>query len=413
MVPKKQSPHRLLVLVVILSIIGGFLGGALTVNLLGGVYMEGEDGQAIQKVVEKTAYVEESAVIDTVKKVSPAVVSIVVTKDLTLYKQRPFGFEEFFFNDPFFDFPFMTPELDEEGNIQYERRKMGGGSGFIVTKEGLIVTNKHVVEDLEAYYTVIMNDGTEYQAEVISRDPLNDIAVVRITDSEGNGVDDLPVVELGSSADLQVGQRVVAIGNALAEYENTVTTGVISAKGREITAGTVRETETLINLLQTDAAINPGNSGGPLVNLDGQVIGINVAIASGAQGIGFAIPVDDIKPIIESIKEHGRIIRPFLGVRYMLLDEKRAEELKIDVEGGALLVGNEAEGEFAVIPGSPADKAGLQIKDVILEVDGKKITVDTPLQNLIGEKAPGNTITLKVWRGGEILELKATLAEAK
>jgi serine protease Do len=237
--------------------------------------------------------------------------------------------------------------------------------------------------------------------------------VLRMKDSEKKKVKDLPTVELGNSSNLQIGQRVVAIGNALAEYQNSVTTGIISAKGREIQAGTSTGAESLVNLLQTDAAINPGNSGGPLVNLEGQVVGINTAIASGAQGIGFAIPIDDIKPLIKSIKENGKIVRPFLGVRYILLDEAKAKQLKIDVKGGALLTGDEANGEFAVVPGSPADKAGLQMKDVIQEVDGKEITTDAPLQAMIANHAPGDTVTLKIWRSGKTMDVKVKLEEAK
>lgn len=399
---ERKLPHGLLALVVIVSLIGGFLGGAFAVNLLGlsGLVMD-EGGVPVQKITEKKVYVEESSIIDAVKIVSPSVVSIMVTKDLSLYRDE---LNEYFLDDPLFGFPFLEPEFGR--GIPWQ---VGGGSGFLVTKDGLVLTNRHVVEDQNAEYTVITNDGKEYSAEVVSRDPLSDIAVIRIVDGEGNGITDLPMVELGNSADLQVGQRVVAIGNALAEYQNTVTMGVISGKGRNVIAGT---SENLINLLQTDAAINFGNSGGPLVNLDGEVVGINTAMADG-QGIGFAIPIDDVKNIIKSVKEHGRIVRPFLGVRYMLLDEMKAKELKIDVENGALLVGNESEGEFAVIPGSPAEKAGLQIKDVILEVDGKKVTPDSPLQNVVGEKNPGDEIELKVWRSGEEITLKVTLAEAR
>jgi len=172
-------------------------------------------------------------------------------------------------------------------------------------------------------------------------------------------------------------------------------------------------TESLLNLIQTDAAINPGNSGGPLVNLDGEVIGINTAIAAGAQGIGFAIPINDVKSIIESVKTFGKIIRPYLGVRFMMLDEAKAKELQIDVEGGALLTGDEANGEFAVVPGSPADKAGLEIKDVILEVNGEKVTLEKPLHLIISKFKPSDKITLKIWRSGEEMEVQVTLAEAE
>ncbi len=368
-------------------------------------------------VVEKQVYVEESEIIDTVKKVSPSVVSIVITKDLPLYQQRLFSADDFFggFNDPFFSFPFAAPEpeRDSSGKVKREPRKIGGGTGFIVTADGLAVTNRHVVEDEEADYTVILNDRTEYGAEVVSRDTVNDIALVRLKSKDGKLVDGLPVAPLGDSDKLQVGQRVIAIGNALAEYENTVTTGVISAKGRSIVAGSMNSAESLINLLQTDAAINPGNSGGPLVDLSGQVVGISTAVASGAQGIGFAIPISDVTPAIESVKKNGRIIRPYLGVRYMMLDKKKADELKINVDGGALLTGDESKGEFAVVPGSPAEKAGLKLKDVILSVDGADVTLTSPLQNLIAKKKPGDVLKLRVWRSGGTLELKLTLGETQ
>jgi serine protease Do len=418
---KKDHFNGLLVVVVILSIVSGFLGGALTVNMMGvnnapqtATYDSGRtDG------TRKTVYIEQSSIIDTVKKVSPAVVSVVVSKDLPTYKQGAIDPNTFFFGDPFsgdgFNSPFTQPQYDTDGNgkVKTTPQKIGGGSGFIVTKDGLILTNKHVVEDTQADYSVVLNDGTEYPADVVSRDTLNDIAVLKIKKPDGKSIDNLPVVTLGNSSDLQVGQQVVAIGNALAEYDNSVTMGVISAKGRSINAGDINGGESLINLLQTDASINPGNSGGPLVNLNGEVIGINVAIANGAQGIGFALAIDDVKPIINGIKENGKIVRPFLGVRYMLLDKQKADELKINVEGGALLVGDEAKGEFAVIPGSPADKAGLKMKDVILEADDKKITAENNLQNLIANKNPGDKVSLKVWRSGKEMNVDVTLDEAK
>jgi len=413
-----KKTHGLLVLMVALSIVGGFVGGAL-MNDLAGRLGSSDCPFTSNNPLKQKIYVEDSSIIQTVKKVSPAVVSIVVSKDLPLYRQGGLNPNDFFFdfNDPFGSMPFgfgaPQYDTDEKGNIKKQSQKIGGGSGFIVTADGLVLTNRHVVDDGEADFTVITNDGTEYPAEVVSRDSLNDIAVVRMKDGKTKKAQNLPTVELGSSADLQVGQRVVAIGNALAEYNNSVTTGIISAKGREITAGSASGPENLINLLQTDAAINPGNSGGPLVNLMGQVIGVNTAIASGAQGIGFAIPIDDLKPMIKSVKENGKIVRPYLGVRYILLDPARAKELKIDVEGGALLTGNEAQGEFAVIPGSPADKAGLKIKDVILEVDGKKVTSDAPLQTMIASKSPGDIVKLKVWRSGKTMDVKVKLEEAK
>ena len=423
MIFRKKQPSisfGRIALMIVIAIVGGMLGGGLMISLFELDINNITTNNKVTRIVEKQVYIEESQIIDTVKKVSPSVVSIVITKDLPQYRRQVFPFNDFFnndpfLNDPFFIFPFSTPELDrdEDGNVKKERRKVGGGSGFIVTADGLVVTNRHVVQDMEADYTIILNDGAEHSAEVISRDSINDIALLQIKSNEGESIDGLPVVSLGDSSKLQIGQKVIAIGNALSEFENTVTVGVISAKGREITAGSINSTENLINLLQTDAAINPGNSGGPLVNLEGQVIGINTAIAANAQGIGFALPINDVISIIDSVKEHGKIVRPFLGVRFMMIDAKKAKELKIDVEGGALLVGNESEGEFAVVPGSPADKAGLKIKDVILEVDNEKITLENPLHIIIAKKQPSDVLKLKIWRSGEEMEMKVTLVEAE
>lgn len=411
----KQSriPLSLIGTFLIVALLGGIIGGGVTVGLLNLVPKTDEEME--ERVVEKQVYVESSQIIDTVKETSPSVVSIVITKDMPLYRQRVFTFDDPFFNDQFFNIPFSVPELDtdEQGNVKSQKTKIGGGSGFIVTADGLVVTNRHVVVDSDADYTVILNNGTEYPAEAVSVDTVNDIAVLKIKDEDGEPIDGLSVAKLGDSDKIQIGQQVIAIGNALAEYENTVTTGVVSAKGRSITAGSMYSTESLLNLIQTDAAINPGNSGGPLVNLDGEVIGINTAIAAGAQGIGFAIPINDVKSIIESVKTFGKIIRPYLGVRFMMLDSTKADELQIDVEGGALLTGDEANGEFAVVPGSPADKAGLQIKDVILEVNGEKVTLEKPLHLIISKFKPSDKITLKVWRSGEEIEVQITLAEAE
>ncbi|MFH0820208.1 MAG: trypsin-like peptidase domain-containing protein [Candidatus Peregrinibacteria bacterium] len=412
---ERRNSFVMIALTLVMALVGGVLGGVLTVNYWTKPATSPE--QEAQNSVRQQVVEEESTVIDTVKRVSPSVVSVVISKDLPLYRQGSLNLNDFFNNDPFFNFgvPFQAPQpdRDSQGNVRTEKRKVGGGSGFIVSEDGLVVTNRHVVQDPDASYTVILNDQTEYNAEVLSRDNINDIAVLRLKDADGNDVKGLKAASLGDSDKIQVGQRVIAIGNALAEYENTVTVGVISAKGRSIAAGSINSTENLVNLIQTDAAINPGNSGGPLVNLEGEVIGINTAIAANAQGIGFAISINDVKNVIQSVKEHGKIVRPYLGVRFMVLDEVKAKELQIDVKGGALLTGDEAKGEFAVVPGSPAEKAGLKIKDVILEVDGEQITPEQPLHVLISQKKPGDTITLSVWRSGETIEVKVKLEEAK
>jgi len=218
-------------------------------------------------------------------------------------------------------------------------------------------------------------------------------------------------VTFGDSKDLKIGQTVIAIGNALAEFANSATKGIVSAVGREIVAsdGNGRG-ENLSGLIQTDAAINPGNSGGPLVNLAGEVVGINTAIASGANGIGFAIPIDDVKPVLESVKTHGKIVRPILGVMFTMLTPEMAKELELEVEEGAILKGDGQN--FAVLPGKPAEKAGLQEKDIITEVNGVKITLDNPLQKEIMKYSPGEKVKITYLRKGQEKTVEVTLEEA-
>ena len=355
---------------------------------------------------------EESAVIKAVEKVSPAVVSIIVTKDLPIierYYTDPFSGDDFFrnfFGNDFGDFfGFGIPHYRKKGT---EKREIGGGTGFIISSDGYIVTNKHVVADKEAEYTVLMNDESKHKAEVLARDPINDIAVLKI---EGQ---DLPTVKFGDSSTLKVGQTVIAIGNALGEFRNTVSTGVISGLSRSITAGGAGiGSEQLVGVIQTDASINPGNSGGPLLNLAGQVIGINTAMASGAENIGFAIPINAVKNTIESVRKYGRIVRPWLGVRYVMVNKTIAEENKLSVDYGALIVRGQKVTDLAVLPGSPADKAGLEENDIILEVNGQKIDQDHPLAMVISRYQPGDEITLKVLHKGKEKEVKVKLEEMK
>jgi serine protease Do len=352
---------------------------------------------------------EESDIVSVVEKVSPAVVSIIITKNLPKIEEyyfNPFGGDDFFnrfFGDDFFNFG--IPQYRQNGT---EEREIGGGTGFIVTSDGYIVTNKHVVADEEAEYTVMMNDESKYDAEVVARDPTTDFAVLKI---EGK---DFPTIELGDSDELKVGQTVIAIGNALGEFRNTVSVGVISGLSRSITAsGFGFGSEHLVGVIQTDASINHGNSGGPLLNLAGQVIGINTAIAQDAQNIGFAIPINEVKNSIESVKEHGKIIRPWLGVRYIMINKSIAESNKLDVDYGALIIRGEEKTDLAVIPGSPADKVGLVENDIILEVNGEKIDQDYPLMKAIAKFKPGDEITLKVLHKGEEKEVKVKLEELK
>ncbi len=354
---------------------------------------------------------EESAVIEVVEKVSPAVVSIIVTKDLPIIEQyysEPFGSDFFrqFFGDDFDDFfGFGTPQYRQKGT---EKREVGGGTGFLVSADGYIITNKHVVLDEEADYTVLMNNETRHEAKILAQDPVNDLAVIKIDGSN------FPYIELGDSSNLKVGQSVVAIGNALGEFRNTVSTGVISGLSRSVVAGGFGiGTEQLMGVIQTDASINPGNSGGPLLNLAGQAIGINTAMAAGAENIGFAIPSNEVKNTYESVEEYGRIIRPWLGVRYIQINEAIAENNKLDVDYGALIVRGEDRTDLAVMPGSPADKAGLEENDIILEFNGQRIDDKNTLVRAISKFKPGDEITLKILHKGGEKEVKVVLEEMK
>jgi serine protease Do len=350
----------------------------------------------------KPAIDYERAVIAAVKKATPAVVSISVSKNVPVIQQCPVNpfsnlppeFQQFFGGQ----MQFMTP--CQKGT---KFQEVGGGTGFIISSDGLILTNKHVVSDEKATYTVLTNDGKKYTAKILARDPLQDLAVVKIDASN------LTTVELGDSDSVELGQTAIAIGNALAEFRNTVSVGVISGLSRNVTASGVEEgSETIRGVIQTDAAINPGNSGGPLLNLKGEVIGINTAIASDAQSIGFAIPINQAKRDIQSVKTVGKIEVPFLGVRYIALTPERAKAQKLSVETGALVRGN--ENGPAVEPGSPAEKAGIRAEDVIVEVNGKKIdNEDNQLGAIISGSSVGETIILKINRDGKDLVTQVTL----
>jgi len=343
----------------------------------------------------------ENAVIEAVAKVSPAVVSITISKNVPIIEQCPYNpFRNLppdiqdFFNYNFFEFyvPCQKGEKIQE---------VGYGSGFIVSSDGLILTNKHVVLDEKASYTVFTNDGKKYEAKVLARDPSLDLAILKINATG------LPVAVLGDSSNLKLGQTAIAIGNALGEFRNTVSVGVISGLARTIVAGGPGIEETINNVIQTDAAINPGNSGGPLVNLRGEVIGINTAMAKGAENIGFAIPINLAKKDIESVKKSGKIERPFLGIRYIIIDENLAKEKNLPVNYGALV---ESDGKNpAVIADSPADLAGIQPKDIILEINGEKITKDNPLNQIILKYSPGNEVNLKILRNKKEINLKIKL----
>lgn len=413
----ENNYKKLFAATVITSVAVGSIGGGL-VGFWAGGYASGNlsglinsavtgEKDAISQNNGKTVKVkEQSAVVDAVKKVSPAVVSIIITKDLPVIKQYNNSSSADDFFKQFFgeDFGNSTPQYRQNGT---EKQTVGGGTGFIITSDGYIVTNNHVVDDSSAEYTVLMNDGSKHPAKILGHDNVKDLAIIKI---DGKN---LPTVELGNSDGLQAGQTAIAIGNALGEFRNTVSVGVISGLARSITAGDNGGSESLSGVIQTDASINPGNSGGPLLNIDGQVIGINTAIVEGAQNIGFAIPINEVKNDIDSVRRNGRIIKAWLGVRYVLIDKDVADTNKLSVDYGALVVKGDNPTDLAVIPGSPANKAGIEENDIILEVDGQKINGDNPLVNVIGKMKPGDEPEFKLLHQGKEKKVKVKLEELK
>ncbi|HUD20993.1 MAG TPA: trypsin-like peptidase domain-containing protein [Candidatus Saccharimonadales bacterium] len=274
------------------------------------------------------------------------------------------------------------------------------GSGFILTSDGLIATNKHVVTG-GSNFVVTTSDGKTYTGQIAATDPVTDLAFVKV-DAKG-----LPVVDLGDSDQAQVGQWVIAIGNALGEYQNTVTVGVISAKNRQATpSDSSGNTETLDGLLQTDAAINSGNSGGPLLNIQGQVMGINTAIVGNAQNIGFAIPSNEVQKDLDSYRKNGKIIRPYIGVQYQTVTELIAKDLNLSTNQGALVYNSSGA---AVVSGSPADKAGLKQGDVITKINNDSVTEASPLDQIIRKYNPGDKISVTINRGGKESTVDLTL----
>jgi serine protease Do len=405
--------NKLVVVVILSLVIGSFAGGVTSLMIWQnidkfGFVFENEDGRKIQNIeTEKiTLLEEESATIDVVKRVRPSVVSILITKELkNIYNSTgPNNLEDLFeFGWPF-GFRFEQPEQPDVAPGQ--KTEVGGGTGFIVSSDGLILTNKHVVLDEEAEYTVITNDGQTYQAQVLAKDSINDLALLKIE------ADNLTPLGLGDSDNIEIGQTVIAIGNTLSEFRNTVTKGVISGVGRRVEAGgSFGFSEVIEQAIQTDAAINPGNSGGPLVNLKGEVIGINTAISGSGQLIGFSIPINEAKKVIESVTKYGKIVRPFLGVRYTIINKKIAEVNELPVDYGALIIKGKTAEELAVIPGSSADNAGLEANDIILEVNGQQIDNNNSLGRILAQFNPGDEVELKILHDGQEKTVKVILEE--
>lgn len=368
-----------IILVLIVSMVGGYFGSR--------IYDHGA-GSTTTTAAKQQFISNESALITSIaKNVGQSVVSITVTADGTLY-------------DPF-------------GNSRVTSQE-SAGTGFIISSSGVIVTNRHVVPVGTTTVSVTLADGTQFDnVQVIgrtSRASSQDLAFLKITDLKGKT---LTPITLGDSSKIQVGDRVIAIGNALGQFQNTVTSGIISGYGRDVTAGDgsgLTASESLTDLFQTDAAINQGNSGGPLVNINGEVIGINTAIASGAQNIGFAQPINDVMGLIKSVLDNGELRQPYLGVRYISLTDDIAVQLGLSVKRGAYVISS--DGEAAVVAGSPAEKAGLKDKDIITKVDSATIDEKTSLTSALSKHKVGDVAKLTVIRDGKTLTLSVALGTA-
>lgn len=371
--PSKKRPRRrssrlfITLLVIVLLGAGAGYGGNALYN-----YLQNRDNSTLNtaerdgnSVVTDT----ERSIADVVEKVSPSVVSI-------------------------------TTEV-QSASFRGTTTQAGAGTGIIVSANGYVMTNNHVIDGAQNV-EVVATDGTRYEnVRVVGSDPLNDIAFLKI-----DKVTDLTAAEIGNSSSIRIGQSVVAIGNALGQYQNTVTSGIISGTGRPVVAQSGDQLESLTDLLQTDAAINSGNSGGPLLNMSGQVIGINTAVANDANGIGFAIPIDATKGLLEGLLETGEVTKAYLGVNYVAITPDTVETYDLPVTRGAYIF---TEDGSAVVTNSPAEKAGIENKDIITKVGDKEVGNPAGVASLIGQYQPGDTVALTVLRGDRTLTVQVTL----
>ncbi len=340
--------------------------------------------------------IKKSPIVKIAKKICPSVITIVATRDLP-------QIDEFYF------LPVRGEKVALPKKLKgTQKTKIGGGSGFIVSKDGYILTCNHVVEDHEADFTVIIDPDHKYPAKVLAKDPLIDMAILKI---EGNK---FPCLKLGNSDNLELGESVIAVGNPLGEFEDTLSSGIISGLSRKITAynGFDSKSTNLKGLIQTDAAINPGNSGGPLVDMNGEVVGINTAMIMGAENIGFALPINYIKDDLKEVRKEGKIKRPYLGVKYILLNEEISKTNKLPVTYGAL-VAREMFGEPAVAKNSGAEDAGIKEYDIILSINGQKIDENNSLSDALSVCLIGQEISMLILRDNKEVLIKTSLKEKK
>ena len=377
--PARQIRFKKAVLACLLTGLATLL---VTAGGLSAAFLIGRDSNGSQNLdAKRETVVQEGEVIaDVAQKVGPSVVSI-VTEQQAAASSSLYGSSR-------------------------NQTSQAAGTGLIIDASGLILTNKHVVPEGTSTVQVVTSDGTKYDnVTIVGRDPLNDLAILKVTNAKN-----FTAATLGDSDTVRTGQKVIAIGNALGQFQNTVTSGIISGMGRPVEAGdeTGSVSEQLTNLFQTDAAINSGNSGGPLLNFNGQVIGINTAVAADAQNIGFSIPINEAKGIVESVKATGKLSHPYIGVEYSMLTPGAAKQLNISTQKGAYV----STQSGSVVSGSPAEKAGIKAGDIITKVNNVELNDTTTLSAVVGRFKVGDTITLTLIRDGKEQTVKVTLAEA-
>jgi serine protease Do len=390
----ETSPHHTSYGVVVFALVAGIIGGMygsldlakrpFFQNMFGG-------GNSTAILEQNVQINEESAITDVVEAAGDAVVSIVISREVNQRGGLFFG--------PFglYNIPGGSAGVQE----------VGAGTGFFVTQDGWIMTNRHVVDDETATYSVLTNDGQSYEATVAAKDPANDIALLKIE------IENAPYLRFADSDSLKLGQNVIAIGNTLGQYQNTVTRGIISGIGRSISAGGGGVVEQLEGVIQTDAAINRGNSGGPLLSMTGLVVGINTAVDVSGQSIGFAIPANDARSALEIYQETGKIARPYLGVRYSMITPAMSEVNNLSKDYGAFLIPGTRPTDFAVIPNSPAARAGLQANDIILELNGERLDENNSLARALKKFRPNDRVEAKVFRDGSEIVVTITIGETQ
>lgn len=386
----RVSQSQFIAVIALSAIFGGVAGGLA--GFFVPLVLSDADGRNAIEVVQEAIGQQESPSIDradqdvvaVVERVLPSVVSIDIVQN-------------------------MEEEATFRSGFPIGPVSIGGGTGFFISEDGLVVTNRHVISDEGASYVVITQDGEEYPATVLGLDPAMDLGVLKVESSTDREGKPFPALELGDSDLLKPGQTVIAIGNALAEFQNSVTKGIVSGLNRNLVAGEFGREELIEEAIQTDAAINPGNSGGPLLTLDGKVVGMNTAITDGAQSLGFALPSNALFRAVESVRKYGRIVRPWIGVRYVPVDEEVAESEELPADYGAFVLGS--RNDPGVMPNSPAEKAGLRERDLILEINGERIGVQRSLAAIVARLLPGETVTLKVWRDQSELQIPLILEE--